>query len=247
MEEEIRKIEKYVRVPHVYGVELSYSKYGVPLPDPSYDLYVQQEDSGLKQMLERRVVRQAIVTEDSKLFENAVVATVADQVIRVMGLSDLVLAILGQSRPLPRLVCCIPIALSMHPEALNVEYMVSKTRDKSLIQKLGFLFDIADYLNPDVAVKSKLRMLRRFYPFDSVTWILSPPPATPARQEEEKSFKSKNRILTFQSFWKVEQTPLMEEFEGQFKLFVPEEMMKWRYEPRITKKFSERGIRVRRL
>ncbi len=247
MEEEIRKIEKYIKVPHVYGIELSYAKYGVPLPDPSYEVYVREEDSGLRQMLERKVIRQAIVTEDSRLFDNAAVATVADQVIKVMGLSDLVIAILGQARPLPRLVSCIPIALSMYPGALSVEYVISTTRDKTLIQKLGFLFEIADYLNPDLAVKAKLRILRRFHPFDAVTWILSPPPATSPKEEEEKSLKSKNRILTFQSFWKVEQTPLMEEFEGQFKLFVPEEMMKWRYEPRITKKFSERGIRVRRL
>ena len=247
MEEEIRKIEKYVKMPHVYGIDISFFKYGISLSDPNFEIFVQEEDDGVKQMLERRVLRHATVTDEVRIFDNAKVATVGDHVIKVMDLSDLLIEILGQARPLPAMVSSIPIALAMNPAAVDVEYVISTTRDKSFIQKLGFLFEIADYLNPDSEVKSRLRILRRFYPFDSVTWILNPPPATSSETEEGKGFRSRNRIITLQSFWKCEQTPLMEEFESQFRLFVPEEVMKWRYEPRITKKFSERGIRVRRL
>lgn len=247
MEEEIRKIEKYVKVPHVYGIDVSFSKYGVGFADPSFDIYVGEEDDGVKQMLERRVLRNAVVTEEPRIFDNAKVATIGDHVIKVMDLGDLIIEILSQSRPLPSLVSCIPVTLALNPGAVDVEYVISTTQDKSFIQKLGFLFEIADYLNPDVEVKSKLRILRRFYPFDSATWILNPPPATSKNDQEGRTLRSKNRIITLQSFWRCEQTPLMEEFESQFRLFVPEEMMKWRYEPRITKKFSERGIRVRRL
>ncbi len=246
MEEEIQKIEKYVSVPHVYGIDISFFKYGVPLPDPNFDIYIQEEGEGAKQMLERRVLRSATITENKKIFQNAKVATIGDQVVKVMDLSDLLIEILGEARPLPAMVSAIPVALAANPGAVEVEYVISTTRDKSFIQKLGFLFEIADYLNPDPDVKAKLRILRRFYPFAAMTWILNPPPATSPEVDEEKSFRSKNRILTIQSFWRCEQTPLMEEFEAQFRLFVPEELMKWRYEPRITKKFSERGIRVRR-
>jgi hypothetical protein len=246
MEEEITKIEKYVKVPHVYGVDISFFKYGVPFPDPNFDIFVNEDDDGIKQMLERRVLRQAATVEDSKIFDNAKVATMGDQVIKVMDLSDLLIRVLSEDRPLPSLVSCIPVALALNPTSVDVEYVISTTQDKRFIQKLGFLFEIADYLNPDPDVKSRLRVLRRFHPFGSATWILSPPPATAAGPDEEKSFRSRNRILTLQGFWKCEQTPLMEEFEAQFRLFVPEEMMKWRYEQRITKKFSERGIRVRR-
>jgi hypothetical protein len=242
MEEEIAKIEKYVKTPHVYGIDVSFFKYDVPLPDPSFDIYVRQEDEGTKQMLERRVLRNAVVTENSRIFDNAKVATFGEQVVEVLDLSDLLLEVLGEARPLPALVSAIPVALALNPGAVDVEYVVATTRDKSFIQKLGFLFEIADYLNPDPDVKAKLRVLRRFYPFEAGTWILNPPPATDQGVDEEKSFRSKNRILTIQAFWKCEQTPLMEEFEAQFRLFVPEEMMKWRYEPRITKK----GPRVRR-
>jgi hypothetical protein len=246
MEDEIRKIEKYVEVPHIYGIDISFFKYGVPLPDPNFDIYVREEDEGVKQMLERRVLRSANMVEDARLFDNAKVATIGDHVISVMDLSDLLIEILGEARPLPAMVSAIPVALAMNPGAVDVEYIISTTRDKSFIQKLGFLFEIADYLNPDPEVKEKLRILRRFYPFEAMTWILNPPPATDSESDDEKSYRSRNRILTIQNFWKCEQTPLMEEFEGQFRLFVPEEMMKWRYEPRITKKFSERGIRVKR-
>ncbi len=246
MEEEIRKIEKYIKVPHVYGVDISLSRYGVALPDPSYEILAAEQDDGAKQMLERRVLKQVLVTGDGRIFDDAAVATIGEQVIKVMGLTDLVIAILSEPRPLPGRVSCLPVALSLHPEALDVHHAISTTRDKTLIQKLGLLFEIADYLNPDMAVKSRLRLLRRFYPFDTIAWILNPPPATESQEDDGKIYRSRNRIITLQSFWRVEQTPLMEEFEAQFRLFVPEEMMKWRYEPRITKKFSERGIRVRR-
>ena len=247
MEDEVRKIEKYVKVPHAYGIDISFFKYGVPLPDPNFDIYVQEEDEGTKQMLDRKVLRGVNLVEETRIFDNAKVATIEDHVISVMDLSDLLIEILGEARPLPAMVSAIPVALATNPGSVDVEYIISTTRDKSFIQKLGFLFEIADYLNPDPEVKEKLRILRRFYPFEAMTWILNPPPATSAELDEEKTFRSKNRILTIQSFWKCEQTPLMEEFEAQFRLFVPEEMMKWRYEPRITKKFSERGIRVKRL
>ena len=246
MEEEVQKIEKYVQTPHVYGLEISFYRYGVKLADPSFDIFVREEDEGVRKMLDRRVLRRATVTDDDKIFENSKILRVGETEIRVLSLSDLLLMILREPRPLPELVSCIPVSLALFPDEVDVEYVIRTSGDPTLLQKLGLLFDVADYLNPSKAVKRKLRVLRRFYPFEAVTWILGPPPAT-SQREGEKDFRKRNRIVTLQSFWRVEQTPLMEEFEAEFRLYVPEESMKWRYEPRITKKFSERGIRVRRM
>ena len=245
MEEEVQKIEKYVHTPHVYGLHISFYRYGVPLADPNFELYVREEDEGVRKMLDRRVVRRAMVAEDEKIFENSKPFKVGESEIRVLSLSDLLLLILREPRPLPELVSCIPVSLGLFPDEVDVEYVIRSSRDPSLLQKLGLLFDVADYLNPSNEVKRKLRVLRRFYPFEATTWILGPPPVT--AQKEEKDFRKRNRIMTLQTFWKVEQTPLMEEFEAEFRLYVPQEKMKWRYEPRITKKFSERGIRVRQM
>ncbi len=246
MEDEIRKIEKYVEVPHVYGVDVSFARYGVDLKDPKFEIYVEEEDEGIRQMLERRVLKRSIVTDQKRIFENSETVEIAGHEIEVLDLSDLVMEVLGQDRPLPTLVSCIPVALALHPGAIDPRRVISTTQDKSFIQKLGFLFEIADYLNPDPGVKARLRVLRRFHPFGETTWILNPP-VSDTPEDEEKGFRSKNRILTLQSFWKCQETPLMEEFESQYRLYVPEEKMKWIYQQRITKKFSERGIRVRRL
>ncbi len=245
MQDEVRKIEKYVQIPHVYGVDISFRKYGVFRKDPKFEIYVREEGEGIRKMLERRVLRRSIVSDENRIFENAKKATIGENKVKVLDLSDLVIQILGQDRPLPALVSSIPVSLALHPQSIDPRHVISVTQDKSFIQKLGLLFEIADYLNPDPDVKRKLRILRRFYPFQDSVWILNPPPSESSEKDEET--RSKNRILTIQSFWKCFQTPLMEEFEAQFRLHVPEERMKWRYQQRITKKFSERGIRVRKL
>ena len=218
------------------GPWLSSQAYGMRFALPSIEVIVRQKElmknPQIRKQFEGIVDRFFVWVGDREPFERGRTVAIGKAQVPVLSLEDLILFTVKFER-MPGLVKVIPVVLSDAGFEFDYVYLHRKAAEYDVLQEVGFLLEVASYLDSDLERRTGLTLFSRSRNrFGDRNFSLSrekvathPRIMSASRQLVDRKPadvsptlmpREEGSIAPFQWFWKVKRTPSLDEFIETF-------------------------------
>jgi hypothetical protein len=203
---------------------------------PSIEVIVRQKElmknPQVRKQFEGIVDKFFVWTGDRDPFERGRTVAIGKAEVPVLSLEDLILFTIKFDR-IPSLVKTIPVALSEAGFEFEYVYLHRKAAEYDILQEVGFLLEVASYLDPDLEKrtgitlfsKSRNKFGDRNFSVSKEKALAHPRIVSNSRQSIALRTADSNPSIVpreegstapFQWFWKLKRTPSLDDFIETF-------------------------------
>nr|MDO8133348.1 hypothetical protein [Candidatus Njordarchaeum guaymaensis] len=229
---------------YLAGPWLSYETYKLRFAAPSIDIIVKRKDLVSDPLVIRDlrgiVDRYYVWAGDNDPFWRGRRFTFGKVEASALAVEDLVVFTLRYNK-VPNLVIAVPVVLSAAGREVDYAYLHRKAAEYGILQEVGFLLDIACYLDPELqerggvtlfardkaGFKTKNLLVRqtKMPSLDKSTQVTTRVKDRETQEvigEDNDIVKDDASIIPYRWFWKITQTPTLDEFLEVFLTYSPE-------------------------